>query len=262
MLPAETIKEIAGMALARAPLEAIDPYTKGVRQSDGKLELVEIDAKPRTTIAYRIDDLVANIARNKTEAAEVHYSRLGIRGFYDSSRRESVTMQLTKSKPFERLAEWDSQPKQIPQASLFLLLKTVFKGCCDDVLQNIIRTIKWTMGNNGESTVRQGSVSMNKSIIAEMSGADDLNKIEYVTFEVPVFLEMPALRARIECHIRPIPDQQMFSIIPTGGHIEAAYRHAEDTMRVMIESAAGKDSGIAIYHGTAEADCAAAAKLA
>lgn len=130
---------------------------------------------------------------------------------------------------------------------------------CDEMLERVVRTIKWTMGNNGESTVRQGSVSMNKSIIAEMTGADDLNKIEYVTFEVPVFLELPNVKARIECHIRPIPDQQMFSVIPTGGHIEAAYRLAEETMRTMIDSTVSTE--IKFFHGRAEADNEAAVRL-
>ena len=172
------------------------------------------------------------------------------------------TRRVTKSKPFALLEKWDVNSEQIKQDSFVLLLKTIFRGCCDELIEKVVRTIRWTMGNSGESTVRQGSVSMNKSIIAEMTGAEDLNKIEYIAFDVPVFLELPDVRFRIECHLRPIPDQQMFSVIPTGGLIEAAYRHVEEVIGSMIASAVGDVGGVHVYHGVAQADNADAPKLA
>jgi hypothetical protein len=263
MITEKFIQEIAGMALAKAPLETIDLYTKGVRLADGSLQELKLDPRPRTTTVYSIADLVSNVRdwKDKDENAEIYYSRNGIRGFWWKDRRESVTMELTKSKPFELLESWDKKPESIKQDTLFLLLKTTFRGCCDDLLEKVVKTIRWTMGNNGESTVRQGSVSMNKSIIAEMTGAEDLNKIEYVVFTVPVFLELPDVKAIVECHIRPIPDQQMFSVIPTGGYIEQSYRMAEDSMRLMIENTIGDNDGIRIYHGAANADNPAAVQM-
>ena len=261
MRDAETIQKICELATTAKPPERIDAYTAFVRDSAGKPITIQTPPKPRSSVVFRVEDLVSNVL-NSNVNPEIYYSRHGVRGFYELDRRESVTMRLTKSKPFALLEKWDASPEQIKQDGFVLLLKTVFRGCCDEMLEKVIRTIRWTMGNSGESTVKHGGVSMNKSIIAEMTGADDLNKIEYVTFDVPVFLELPDVRFRVECHLRPIPDQQMFSVIPTGGFIESAYRHAESVIGSKIMTSLGDTEGISVYHGVAQADNADAPKLA
>lgn len=263
MNTAEAIQKISELTTTAKPAERIDAYTVFVRDNSGKPITVVTPGKPRTSVVFSIPDIVQNVVNdNSDDGPEIFYSRHGIRGFYATDRRESITMRLTKSKPFALLEKWDASPEQIKQDGFVLLLKTVFRGCCDEMLEKVIRTIRWTMGNNGESTVKHGGVSMNKSIIAEMTGADDLNKIEYVTFDVPVFLELPDVRFRVECHLRPIPDQQMFSVIPTGGFIESAYRHAESVIGSKIMTSLGDTEGISVYHGVAQADNADAVKLA
>ena len=261
MHDAETIQKITELATTAKPPERIDAYTSFVRDNAGKPIMIPTPPKPKTSIVFRVEDLVANVIHNTDGGAEIYYSRHGLRGFYAIDRRESVTMRLTKSKPFALLEKWDQKSETLKQDEFVLLLKTIFRGCCDDMLEKIIRTIRWTMGNNGESTVKYGGVSMNKSIMAEMTGADDLNKIEYVVFDVPVFLELPDVRFRIECHLRPIPDQQLFSVIPTGGGIETAYRFAEEVIGTAILSALGDSETTWVYHGVAQADNADAPKL-
>jgi hypothetical protein len=260
MLRDDTLQSFVKLVRMTTEAKTIDQYTTIVRDQNGGVVRVDADPKPRTTIAYSIADLVRNCqdiclpAPDGVIAGEILYSRRGIRGFYTSDRRESISMRFTPSPAFRQLVQWDQKPDHIKQDAFVLLLKSTFRHCCDDTLEKIIRTIKWTMGNSGSSTVRQGNISIDKSIIAEMTGTDDLNKIEYVVFNVPIFLELPTIRAQIECHLRPIPDQQMFSIIPTGGEIENAYRTAEDAMRTAITTALGDGSPIKVYHSYADVD--------
>lgn len=257
MLSKDFIEAIAGLVAKSQPPIQVDQYTTVVRKADGTVEEINKSHAARTTVAYAIPDLVQHVADAALEdEAEILYSRKGIRGFYDTDRRESITMQLHETKPFEQLRKWDQKPEVIKQQDLFGLLKTTFRGCCDELLERIVKSIKWNVGSQGEATVRQGAVSMSKNIIAEMTGAEDLNKIEYVTFTVPVFRELPSVKASIECHIRPIPDQQCFSVIPTGEGIEAAYQAAEAAIGAMIGSSIPNDikEPIGVYLATANAD--------
>lgn len=255
------IQEIAKLVHVATKTEALDEYTILTRDSEGGVESVRRNDKPHTTIVYSIEDVVKN-CQSYEDAWEIYYSRRCVRGFMDLHRRHSVTMNLTKSPAFEQLCEWDKKPQQLKQDEFTHLLKTKFRRCCDETISRIIGTLKWTIGNTGESNVKHTGVSINKSIVAEMSGADDLNKIEYVTFEVPVFIEIPTVTARVECHLRPIPEHQLFIVTPTGGEIENAYRKAESAIRDLVMQAVGDTVGTPpVYHGYANADCADAPKL-
>lgn len=260
----EAIQKIAEMTRAGLEVKQIDQYTLLYRTADGEAKTIKLDRKPATNLHYSIKDLFAD-TYTQDNYWSIYYSRRGIRGFNGESRRSSNTMRLTKSPAFAQLCDWDAKPVQLKQDEFVHLLKTKFRRCCDETLERIIRTLKWTIGNTGESTVKHGGVSMNKSIIAEMSGADDLNRIEYITFDVPVFLEIPTVTAVIECHLRPIPEQQMFIVTPTGGEIENAYRKAEDAIRNLILACVPKgedeEGSIPVYHGYADADCIDAPKL-
>ncbi len=261
---AAQIDRIAGMARAQTPHVMLDEYTVVFRDGWGKTETLKIESKPLTLLHYSIPDLVAN-TYSKDDYWSIYYSRRGIRGFLDDAHRTSSTMKLTKSPAFAQLCEWDAKPQQLKQDEFVHLLKTKFRKCCDETLERIVRTLKWTVGNTGESTVKHAGVSMNKSIIAELTGADDLNKIEYITFTVPIFLEIPNVVASIECHLKPIPEHQMFMVTPTGGEIENAYRRAESAMKDLIHDCLpeGTEEGgiIPVYHGYADADCVDALKL-
>lgn len=264
MLNEKFVEEIAKLTRAGTATTQIDQYTTLGRNGDGEFVKSERGPVPRATVAFTIESLVANVAFDvefeSTARPEIYYSRRGIRGFYDYDRRESITMALTPSKPFAQLEAWDNKPEVLKQIDLFNLLKTTFRGCIDGELERIVRSIKWNIGNQGEAQVRQGAVSMSKAIIAEMSGAEDLNKIEYVTFTVPVFKELPNIKAIVECHIRPLPDQQCFAVIPTGTGIEDAYQHAERCIGGFIREEIGDDK-IAHYCGAANADNVNAAKM-
>jgi hypothetical protein len=258
MLNEKFVEEIAKLTRAGTATFKNDQYTTVGRSANGDFIVTEANAQPQTTIAFTIASLVANV--KQIETGEIYYSRRGIRGFYDVERRDSITMFLTPSKPFAQLEAWDNKPEVLKQIDLFNLLKTTFRGCIDGELERIVRSIKWNIGNQGEAQVRQGAVSMSKAIIAEMAGAEDLNKIEYVTFTVPVFKELPNIKAIVECHIRPLPDQQCFAVIPTGTGIEDAYQLAEDYIGGMIAKEIG-ESGIPCYCGAANADNVNAAKM-
>ena len=276
MLNEMFIEEIAKLTRAGTATAPFGQYGIIGRNADGDFVECLRGVEPRTTIAYTIGSLVAHVAgeppiggagKDAGDHREILYSRRGIRGFYDHMRRDSITMSLTPSKPFAQLEAWDKKPEVLKQIDLFNLLKTTFRGCIDGEFERIVRSIKWNIGNQGEAQVRQGAVSMSKAIIAEMSGAEDLNKIEYVTFTVPVFKELPDIKSKIECHIRPLPDQQCFSVIPTGTGIEDAYQAAEDCIRSMIAKEIGAHSegelfkGIPFYCGAANADNINAAKM-
>lgn len=264
MLNKDFIEAIAGLVAKSQPPIQVDQYMTVVRKADGSIEKIEREIKPKTTVAYAIPDLVQHVANAAFEdEAEILYSRKGIRGFYSSIRLDSVTMALTETKAFAQLRRWDEKPEVLKQIDLFNLLKTTFRDCCDQALERIVKSIKWNIGNAGDAQVRQGAVSMSKSIVAEMTGAEDLNKIEYVTFTVPVFREMPSFGAKIECHIRPLPEQQCFTVIPTGEGIEQAYQATEQAIGVMIRNSLPKDlaNPIGVYLAAANADNIDAPKM-
>lgn len=260
---AEAIDKIAKMAVAGMPVVMLDQFTAVFRDDHGNPKKVEIAGKPFTTIHYSVPSLVADTII-KEDFWEILYSRRGIRGF-QSSRRNCMTMRLTKSPAFEQLAAWDAKPDPVKQDAFVHMLKTKFRRCCDDAVEKIVSTLKWTVGNSGESTVKHAGVSMNKNIVAEMTGVDDLNKIEYITFTVPIFLEIPLVTAKIECHLKPIPDNQLFVVTPCGGEIENAYREAESAIEKAIKAAipAGYESDgyLPVFHGYADADNVDAPKL-
>lgn len=231
-MDAATVKELADLGQRAGPrvvtADREPPQVYYTTAPDGTLTRQEAAPPPDN---HRAGDpaAVCDVAKDaaKTHAAEVWFSRAGVVAVYADFGRAAFT--LSPSPQMARLAEWDHRGRGIvKQAELILLLRTMFAGCTPSHpnLLESVRRVDTKKANDASSEVRQGKVSLSKSIVAEMSGIDKLP--EEITFEVPVFAQAAVkLRGSVRVAVDPDPQNEQFVLVVLPGDIERATQAAE-----------------------------------
>lgn len=233
----------------------------GIVSEKGEVEIHEAERQPIRNVAYDIDTLCRAVidaqgeeAGEPKEAAEIWYSRTGIIALYNrlepDSRGSRCTLTLSPSPQLALLQQWDRNGgATIKQSEFVLLLRTMFAGCGADALLPIIRGVKATRGAEVSSQIQQGKVSMNKSIVAEMSGTAAIP--EQAMFWVPMFAQAAAQNEqRIRIAIDPQPETEAFRLIVLPGDIEKAQADAEEALAKSIKAALGEGNTIPVFRGT------------
>jgi hypothetical protein len=231
--------------------------------ADGYVRKETAERPPIQNVAYDIDTLCRAVIDSQGEEpadpkdeefAEIWYSRNGVVALYDrnqpDSRGSRCTLTLSPSPQLAMLQKWEQHGgATIKQSEFVLLLRTMFAGCGVDGLLPIIRGVKATRGAEVSSQIQQGKVSMNKSIVAEMSGTAAIP--EQAMFWVPMFAQAAVQNEqRVRIAIDPQPETEAFRLIVLPGDIEKAQADAEEALAKSIKAALGDGCTIPVFRGT------------
>lgn len=203
-------------------------------------ETIVAKAKERAVVSAETED---------TFMPEIWYHRTGVTGVI--GMRDRVTLSLSPSPQLKQLVKWEESGRGIvKQAEFILLLRTLFVDCYPDhpTLLEAVRKIDVKKGNDVSAEIRQGKVSMSKSMVAEITGLDKIP--ETVIFRIPVFAEDAA---RVERPVRvaldPDPQNEQFVLIPIPGDIERAFAAGEEWLANDLTRLIGADGGVPLFHG-------------
>jgi hypothetical protein len=225
-------------------------HTYCVVLPDGKISQVDAEPKPR---AHTAGDLatVAAFAIKYADGAAIWYSRYGVTCLTDDqTRRDLVSMPLSFSPQILRLVELEKNRPAIKQAEFIRLLRITFAGCLGQAgnLLEVVRKIRFTVNTGGGSEIRQGKVSIGKTLEAELSGAAALP--EYVVLDVPVFeAGAMAWQFEVQCALEADAQTETFQLIPLPGCVEGALTQGEQKLASEIGRLLG-DSQVPVYYGT------------
>lgn len=136
----------------------------------------------------------------------------------------------------------------ITQTDLIRLLRTTLAGCWSGDLLTNIRKLQIAKAKQVQSEQVKGKVSLNRSDIAEMSGAADLP--DEVVFDVPIFAAGSiTARATVRAVLELNPETERFGLIVLPGQTEAAFTRGEVWLAATITELLGeKAATIPVYH--------------
>ncbi len=264
MLPADTLKRIAAMAVNAGPRAIELPQEPagvyGLVSSDGYVQIVNAKPAPLDNHADDISTLcrVAREFAGKEVAegagiTEIWYCRGRITAVANGKKPEgdTCTLTLSDSPQLSLLRHWDSAGgATLSQAELILLLRTTFYSVAPNDLLPAIRKVKATRANEINQQIENGKVSMSRSTVAEMTGAAAVP--EMVTFWVPMFGQAAMQDTQpIKIVIDQQPEQERFKLIVIPGEIESAYAKAEEGIgkRIAKELDSLGVENIPVYRG-------------
>lgn len=185
---------------------------------------------------------------------EVWYSRRAvIAGQATASPQADLcTLSLSGSPQLSYLIGVEKSPATLDQSQLIRTLRTTLFGSHGGDLLANIRKVNLSKAKNVEAQQTKGKVSLNRSDIAEMSGAADIPDV--VQFDVPVFsaASIPC-RAVVQCDLDLNAETERFILTVLPGEIEKAWAKGEAWLLNEITNHVGKDD-IAVYYG--EPGCA------
>lgn len=244
---AQAVKAEAARIVTEAGLP---PHKMAIRRSTGEIEIEDRPPAPRSNRPASIETLFGLVMEEKGESAEIWYSRRRVVGVMDSDTRWDVaTFTIEMAPQILALLQIEKSPPLLSQKSLVLALRTTFDGCLPgfpDFIR-IVRELRFETKAEGHGVIEHGKTSLGKSVRSELYGTSSIP--EYVTFEVPVFLNVPGQpRQSVRCAIEIHPESQNLQIIPLPGQIEGAIREAEELLGGHIRSGVG-EIPIAVYYG-------------
>lgn len=240
-------------------LEQEPAHVYGVwNPESGVLETRAATPNPRAHEALDLSAVVEFAKRSATKGEEadeptetaVWYCRNAVVCLLDdATRRDRVTLPLSPSRQMQQLALWDKARVSVSQRDLIFIIRTTFDGClgqAGNLLENL-RRIKFDRSESGESSVRQGAVSLGKRVVAEVTGIDAIP--DYVTLTVPVFAGPvnPGF-FDVRCALEADPATASFQVIPLPNAVEQATAEAEraigEQLRSQLEGCAAE-----VYYG-------------
>lgn len=179
----------------------------------------------------------------RLKPSQVWYSRKGIVGLLDKMdvNSDRVRMKLTPTEQLRKLQEMEAKGggQTFKQAELIYALRTIFAdnwAQSQPQLLSVVREIKMSIQTQTGSNVQQTKVSVNKSILAEMSGTQSLP--ELVIFKVAVFHEFAgSIEAEIRIAIDLVPASESFILTVLPGDTERALQSAESQIGERLQNA-------------------------
>ena len=189
--------------------------------------------------------------------SSVWYDQDGIVGlFSDATRYDRVSMDLGVSPQIESLQKLVDTEPTMDQRKLIRFLKHEMSGCLGPTgkLLDVIRAVKFTNNQSGESARTQGKASIGNRIEAELTGVGALP--EYVTFAVPTFANPRFSSVQdIVCSLDVDPVTGQFQLIPVPMAIENAISLALTIVGEAIDSTIaemGKPEDFVVLCGSPE----------
>lgn len=183
--------------------------------------------------------------------SQIWVDRSGVVLLLDSNRRDKVTFNLTLSEQLVKLSQIIGT--RFTQKDFVFLLRTTFRDCltlAGDLLP-IVRKVKFSNNQSGESEVKHGSSSIGKSLTAEITGTGTLP--EYVNIALPVFSQagVQSVRSVVSCALEPDAATCTFQLVALPGQIEQAVGDGENQVRAkllgLLEQR--KAGGVSVFMG-------------
>lgn len=168
------------------------------------------------------------------------------------NKTDRVSMGLTISPPFERLTRFDQQPtaRHFDQKALIRLLKIDLGDYGEfDALIGVLRNIKFTAQQGGDSNVQHGRESMGRTIDAAVTGADAIPESFDVVCPVYVNPDLVEITAKIKCHLEIDVPEQIFVVTPSPADLLAAKQHIHEIIGDKLQELLG-DYDAPVYFGS------------
>ncbi len=233
MLPVETLKLIQATACQAEAAQVIaidDPEQYHVRFGN-QIMTIPRPAKPRK---HLVDDLPSFIraveAFSECGASVWHRDAQIVALLCDSTRRDTVTMDLRLSDEFRHLTELDG--KLLDQRSFCQVLK--MKLGLDETFVGQFRRLDWRSEKQASGTAARGQDRMGISISEEVNGVADL--ADEVTLQIPVY-ELAGFpwRYKIPCWIEIDAPQQKLGLVAKPGAVQLAVDQAQHDIHVALD---------------------------
>jgi hypothetical protein len=224
------------------------------RRADGTFDKIIADGQPRANKASSLTSLIA-LARNATtedgQPAEIWHHRNGAVLLVGEHRRDRVTFDAPFSTQLVRLMQLEKDQPAFKQDTLIKLLRVTFRESLVQVptLIGLLRQVKFSVEQRGQSEVQHGKVSIGKTLDAEITGTGVLP--EYVRLGVTIYAaaSLAGIDSQVECALEPDAQTQTFQLIPLPGSIERAIAVGEEAIRRILAEEQ-EAAGFALYHGT------------
>lgn len=203
------------------------------------------------TLADKAADTVTGDEEKREVESQIWVDRSGVVLLLDGDRRDKVTFGLSLSQQLLKLDQ--IADKAFTQKDFVFLLRTTFRDCltlAGDLLP-IVRKVKFTNNQSGESEVKHGSSSIGKSLTAEITGTGTLP--EYVNLALPVFAQagVQSVRSVVSCALEPDAATCTFRLVALPGQIEQAVGDGENQVRAkllgLLEQR--KAGGVSVFMG-------------
>jgi hypothetical protein len=266
MLPVETVKEIARLAVA-GEMHVIKPEAEPdhvyyLRRPDGSYTRETAIGEPDRHVAKDLTTLARVVVARAADGCgpEVWYERQGFRAVLDTSSQHppKCFVQLTPSPQLAKLLDWERAGKAVyEQKDLILALRTLFADSAPETLLPAVRNVKTNKAAEVQQQIQQGKVSLGKSMVAEMTGTAAIP--EEVVFHFRVFAEAAFGRifGKARVAIDPDPETGRFVLVVLPGDLERAFGEAEDLLEKAVREhlkaaldEAGYSDPVPVYRGS------------
>lgn len=222
-----------------------------VRRVEAAPPVVGHVASTLETLAEKAADTVTGDEEPGEADSQIWVDRTGVVLLLDGDRRDKVTFTLSLSEQIQKLTTIGQT--SYTQKDFVFLLRTTFRDClglAGDLLP-IVRKVKFNATQGGESEVKHGSVSLGKTLTAELTGTGTLP--EYVTLALPVFAQagVQAVRSMVQCALEPDAATCTFRLVPLPGQIEAAIGDGENQVRARLLGLLEErmEGGVSVFMG-------------
>lgn len=294
---ATTLKAHADLAIAaatnKAPVHTILPgFPAHIlhiwNYREGKLEQMvappvvrDYEAATVASLADLINQFIDNPALNQTppgtptdavSAAEVK-NRLVFVWIQDGNvivtldetgdRRENITLRLSRSASFNALTflagQWVGQ-REFVEALRFGINAQYSPSSVID----IVRALRWSQNEQGESTVQTGRASFGRRVEAAIAGVDetDLRSIEDLTVTLPVYsnlfdeeiISSSPIMSTFRCAVDVHPTEQKIILKIKAGEVERNLRDLDVRVRDMLVGQLTATDRVKIFFGSPDAN--------
>lgn len=238
--------------LARASAKTTVLQVEGER--DGTYYLIGPDGKAELKTAAPAwheeklatpEQLAAFVKDHSGGEGVVFYSDAGIHYVYNSEdRRDGAFCSLPKSPQWTTLANVSG--KLYKQTDFVRLLRIDLRGClADGNLLSLVRQLKFSNDQAAAGQIEQGRMSISKSTVAQVMGAESFPEETAVDF--PVF-ENYAPTQRVGVALEIFPIEQQFRLTPYPMEMQRALKA---TLAEISKLFVGKDMPL-VYFGSAD----------
>lgn len=258
-MDAATVERIAKLGAAEVAPKSFRPEAEPshvfyLRNADGSYSREEAATPPLELGLFSLESIAEYLKRDDTVDAALFYDadainvRLGFDSETETQYRDSASMGLEPSDQIIRIGELNSK-KPIDQRSLLRTLRYDFTdnlGAAGNLIE-VLTSVRFSADGQGETTIKQGSVSLGKTIRQSVTGVGELPEI--VTLTVPYFGGNILPRASwvpIRMALDADPATQTFQFFPIAGELDNAKKAAVESLRARLLELGVKQQ---MYHG-------------
>jgi len=252
MFPVETLKgiqETAQKAQAAQWIAVNDPRVVHY-QINGDVKQFAVPPAVRDHRTLSLDDLVeyATASSESSENGIVWHADNAVTLVVNNAdRRDRVVFNLALSREVLALIELEKTGRAgLTQTAFIRLLRITLGQPADQVAR--FRKLAWTASEGNTANVRQAKESLDRSMMAEVSGTDGLpDQIDVV---VPVYRQMgERARASITCAIEIDAPNQTLELMPLPGVIDRVIQDAQASIHERLGRGLAA-TAIPVYYGS------------